>query len=163
MQTFKKLTIEANRHLRLADHMTYVTYPMLKETKLLLSILMNIDKALKKALDAYLHYERLYKRISFFPDDFQTKLDIFQRSAGIRHDLRQYPQLIKEIDSILKKHKESPVEFVKGDKLIICSQDYRTRTLQISDVKTYLIKAKPFIFRLSNILKEDEFNRRRKR
>lgn len=163
MQTFKNLILEANKHLRLADHMTYVTYPMIKDTKLLLSIIDNLDKALKKALDAYLYYERLYKRISFFPEDFNTKIDIFQRSSAIRYNLRQYPPLIKEINFIIKKHKESPVEFIKGDKLVICNGDYRMKVLQVNDVKNYLSKAKPFISQLSNILKEDEIDRRSKR
>ena len=163
MQAFKNLVLEANKHLRLADHMTYVTYPMLKDTKILISILDNLKKALNKALDAYLYYERLYKRISFFPEDFNTKIDIFQRSAAIRYDLRQYPELIKEINFIIKKHKEAPVEFAKGDKLIICNGDYQMKVLQITDVKNYLLKAKPFIFKLSNILKEDEIDRRSKR
>ncbi len=160
MEVFQKLVLEANRHLRLADHMAYVTYPMLKDAKLLLSILDNIDKSLKRALDAYLYYERLYKRISFFPEDFNTKIDLFQRSAGVRYNLRSYPILIKELHFILKKHKESPVEFVKGEKLIICNGDYRMKVLQITDIKNYLGKAKPFILRLNNILKEDGLNRR---
>jgi hypothetical protein len=163
MQGFKNLVLEANKHLRLADHMTYVTYPMLKDTKILISILDNLKKSLNKALDAYLYYERLYKRISFSPKDFTTKIDVFQRSAAIRYNLKQYPQLIKEINFIIKKHKESPVEFSKGDKLVICNGNYKMKILQIKDVKDYLSKAKPFILKLSNILKEDEIDRRSKR
>jgi len=160
MQTFKNLVLEANKHLRLADHMAYVTYPMLKDTKLLISVMDNLDKSLKKALDAYLYYERLYKRISFFPEDLNSKLDVFERSAAIRYDLKSYTQLIRDVHHIMQKHRESPVEFVKNGKLVICYEDYKFKVLEFSDVKIYITKAKPFIFQLSDIIKKDEFNRR---
>ena len=161
MEEFRNLVLEANRKLRLADHMAYITYPMLKETKLLLTVLDNLDKSLKAALNAYLYYERLYKRISPYPEDLKTKLDIFERSAAKRYNLQNYSKLIIEIHNILKKHKESPVAFVKKDKLVICNRDYRMKVLEISDVKNYLSKAKPFILRLSNIQKENNANTRR--
>ena len=163
MEEFKSLVLEANRKLRLADHMAYVTYPMLKETKLLLTILDNIDKSLKVALNAYLHYERLYKRISYNPDDLKSKLELFDRSAARRYNLPGYTKLILEVHLILKKHKEASVAFVKKDKLVICNGNYRMKVLEVADVKNYLSKAKPFISRLSNILKENHANSRRER
>jgi len=161
MQEFRNLVLEAHRKLRLADHMAYITYPMLKETKLLLTILDNLDKSLKLSLNAYLYYERLYKRISIYPDDFKTKLDLFERGPAKRYNLENYSKLIIEIHNILKKHRESPVSFVKKDKLVICNGDYRMKILEISDAKNYLAKAKPFILRLSNIEKENDAPTRR--
>ena len=100
MQEFRNLVLEAHRKLRLADHMAYITYPMLKETKLLLTILDNLDKSLKLSLNAYLYYERLYKRISIYPDDFKTKLDLFERGPAKRYNLENYSKLIIEIHNI---------------------------------------------------------------
>jgi hypothetical protein len=163
MEEFRKLVLEANRKLRLADHMAYITYPMLKETKLLLTVLDNLDKSLKASLNAYLHYERLYKRISPYPDDLKTKLEIFERGPAKRYNLQNYSKLIIEVNNILKKHKESPMAFVKKDKLVICNRDYRMKVLEIADAKNYLAKAKPFILMLSNILKENDADTRRQR
>lgn len=151
MQNFEKLVLDASRHLRLADHLTFVTYPMLKDAKLLLSILDNLDKTFKAGLDAFLYYELLYKRISSFPQDLKSKLDLFQRTSAMRYGLNEYPIIIREIDFLLKKHKESPVEFVKDGRLVICSDSYRLKVIQIEDLKKYLLKAKTFILRLSNI------------
>jgi hypothetical protein len=161
MEKFRNLVLEANRKLRLADHMAHVTYPMLKETKLLLTILNNIDLSLKASLDAYLYYERLYKRISPHSDDLRTKLEIFEKSAAKRYDLQNYSKLIMEVHNILKKHRESPMAFVKKEKLVICNGDYRMKILEISDVKNHLSKAKPFISRLTNVLKENDAYSRR--
>jgi hypothetical protein len=161
MQKFNNLVLEANRKLKLADHMAYVTYPLLKETKLLLTILNNVNKSLLLALDAYLYYDYLYKRISYLPDNLKEKLDIFERSSAKRYELHGYKELILEINELLKKHKESPVSFVKKDKLVICSKNYKIKTLELEDAKTYLSKAKPFILRLHNILKQEHANKRR--
>ncbi len=161
METFRNLVLQANKYFKLADHIAYITYPMLKDAKLLLTIIDNLNKSLQTALDAYLYYERLYKRVSNNPKDLRSKLEIFERSAGKRYNLQDYQKLIKEVHEIIKKHKESPVEFIKKDKLVICTEDYRTKVLQIEDAKNYLAKAKPFILKLNNILKEDELTRRR--
>ncbi len=161
MEEFKNLVLEANKKLQIADHMAYITYPMLKETKLLLTILENLDRSLKAALNAYLHYERLYKRISPYPDHLKTKLEVFERGPARRYSLQNYSRLIIEIHNILQKYKESPVSFTKKEKLVICNGDYRMKVLEISDAKNYLAKAKPFILRLSNILKENDAITRR--
>jgi hypothetical protein len=161
MQKFSNLVLEANKKLKLADHIAYVTYPLLKETKLLLTILENTNKSLILALNAYLHYDHLYKRISHIPESLGDKLDIFERSSAKRYNLEGYKQLILEINEILKKHKDAPVAFVKKDKLVICSKNYKIKTLEIEDAKMYLSKAKPFILRLHNILKQEHANKRR--
>lgn len=161
MQKFNDLVLEANKKLKLADHIAYVTYPLLKETRLLLTIVDNINKSLILALNAYLYYDYLYKRISFFPDNLKEKLDIFERSSAKRYELHGYKQLILEINGLLKKHKEAPVAFAKKDKLVICSKNYKIKTLELEDAKIYLSKAKPFILRLHNILKQEHANKRR--
>ncbi len=161
MQKFNNFVLEANKKFKLADHIAYVTYPLLKETKLLLTILENTNKSLILALNAYLYYDYLYKRISYVPDKLEEKLDIFERSSAKRYDLVGYKQLILETNEILKKHKDAPVAFVKKDKLVICSKNYKIKTLEIKDAKMYLSKAKPFISRLHNILKQEHENKRR--
>ena len=57
MQKFNNFVLEANKKFKLADHIAYVTYPLLKETKLLLTILENTNKSLILALNAYLYYD----------------------------------------------------------------------------------------------------------
>ena len=93
----------------------------------------------------------------------KTKLEIFERGPAKRYNLQNYSKLIIEVNNILKKHKESPMAFVKKDKLVICNRDYRMKVLEIADAKNYLAKAKPFILMLSNILKENDADTRRQR
>ena len=51
-----------------ADHLIYVTYPLLKDKKLLLKILLETKNAIIYSLNAILQYEYLFKRIKLNTD-----------------------------------------------------------------------------------------------
>ena len=78
MEDFLELLSEANRAFKTADHLTYVTYPLVQETKLLIAIVENLYSALIKSIEAILEYDQLYKRISLLPQDPQSRLEIFK-------------------------------------------------------------------------------------
>tara|TARA_Y100000310_G_scaffold320097_1_gene376150 strand:+ start:2509 stop:3003 length:495 start_codon:yes stop_codon:yes gene_type:complete len=163
MEKFKSLVLEANKSLKLADHMIYVTYPLIKDNKLLIHILENIDKSMKSAIDAFIRYDRIYKRIRANPQSFVEKVDIFSRISSKRYPFSQSDfDFIEEVDDLVRKHKESPVEFVKGDKFVICFDDYKTKILTLEKVKHMISKAKPFIFKLNNILSDERILRESK-
>ena len=164
MEKFRDLVLEANKALKLADHLLYVTYPLIKDNKLLISILENIDKSIKKAIDAFIRYDLIYKRIRSDPVSFREKLILFSKISFRRYDFKEDDfEFIEKIDDILRKHKESPVEFVRGDKFVICYDNYKTKILTVEEVKKYIFKAKPFILKLNNILQNDELLRRIKK
>jgi len=48
MEKFRNLVIEANKHFKVADHMTYVSYNLIKDLKILLNIVNNLDKSMRK-------------------------------------------------------------------------------------------------------------------
>lgn len=160
MDSFKNLVLETNKHYRLADHIANVTYPLIKDSRLLLSMLDNLDKCVRCALDAFLYYEKINDKISVFPEELPIKLQVFSKTAAIRHNVNGFQILIREITETLTKHKESPVEFIKDNRLYMYNREYKARTLDIKDVKLYLLKAKPFIVQLNNIYRQYEHDRR---
>jgi len=70
MEEISNALKDANRLLRIADHLTYVTYPLVKDNKLIIAIAESLNGAMIKAMDALLYYDRYYKRIMHFPSDF---------------------------------------------------------------------------------------------
>ena len=54
------------------------------------------------------------------------------------------------------ERKKSPLEFVRKDRFVICSENYRLRTLSIADIRSYLSKAKLFIEGMDNIINKNE-------
>jgi hypothetical protein len=156
MEKLKSLAFEANKSLRLADHLLHVTYPLAKDNKLLISILNSLDKSVKFAIDAFIRYDQIYKRVRSDPDTYREKLRLFSKISSIRYGFLQSDfDFLEEIDDIIKKHNESPIEFSRKDKFIICYNDYKTKELTLDYVKSGFVKAKSFIVKLNYILEKD--------
>ena len=77
MEKFQELRDSAGKKLQIADYMLTMTYPLVKDQKLLLSAVENLFLAYSYSISSLLHYERLFKRIPPFPDDFSSKIDLF--------------------------------------------------------------------------------------
>jgi len=153
MEKLKVLLDEANKSIKSASHMLYVTYPLVKDTKLFMGILENINKALQLSMNALLYYERMYKRINPFHDNFNVKLDVFRRVVSRRYNIsNDVPNLIMEINEIIRNRKAAPIEIAKKTEFVICDKEYRTRALKHEELKNYFLKAKVFILQTSNIV-----------
>jgi len=53
----------ATKSLQTADHLTYVTFPLLKEQRLLLKVLEELQEAVVNTINAILQYEYSNRRI----------------------------------------------------------------------------------------------------
>ena len=67
MEKFQENLVQAIKNLQIADHMAYVTYPLINEKRLLLKIFDEIYKSIISCINAILNYEYLYKRIKLSP------------------------------------------------------------------------------------------------
>ncbi len=153
MENVLRLVDKANKALQTADHLTYVTYPLLKETKLVITIIENLYNALEAGMNAFLTYEKLYKRIYNLPDSFESRIDLFKKVAQRYNINRDIILLIKDLKKITDYRRKSPIEFVRRDKLVICSDSYKTKMINHETVKNYLNKAKPFFIRLNKVFR----------
>ncbi len=146
MEEIKRYVFEANNAFRTADHLAYVSYPLLKDNKLLLAITQNLYVAGLKGMDAVLNYERFYKRLNALPLDFDSKMHLFEKNinnVNIRHDVCK---IIKDLRFIINQHRNSPVEFSRREKFVICSDDYSTmKTIDIDMLKTYIVVMREFL------------------
>lgn len=157
MEKFQEARDKAVKNLKIADHMIGVTYPLLKDNKLLLAAMENLFLSLSNAMNAILYYDRLFKRVPPFADTFDVKFNLFKNMCAPRYNLKPaHAQLIKEIRNILVCHKKSPVEFSRKDTFVICSSDYRLRTITQKELKEYLGEAKVFIQLMSGIVQQNE-------
>jgi len=156
MDEVLKLASQAKRMYETADHLTYVTFPVVNEIRLLATITENLHTALVHGMNAVLQYDRLYKRIPPLNSDFNSRFEVFKTKCVPRYNLdRSVILLIQDLGEIIEKRKESPMEFQRKDKFVICSHDYRMKTLSLSKVKEYLAQSKPFFSRLDTIFNKN--------
>jgi len=146
MEKFQISIQNAKKNIRIADHMLVMTYPLIKDPKLLLSVLENINQAITNSISSILEYERIFKRIPPYQESFDSKLNMFRSKIMSRYGLNQeYLNLILEVNEILREHKKSPIEFSRDDRFVICSENYRMKTVGIPDLKKNIAKTKMFI------------------
>lgn len=158
MEHFQELRKQARDHILKADHMLIMTYPLLNEPKILVSVTNNLLKAIDYAMTSVLEYERLFKRIpSFAEDNFDSKFFVFRDKIMKRYSLNpEHIKLIINLKELVKAHSTSTMEFSRKGKFIICSDDYELRTLTSSDLKKYMTKAKVFIDDMYRLTQEND-------
>lgn len=145
MEKFQLLREEASKNYRMADHMLSVTYPLIQDTKLLLGVTENIFLALVQAMSSLLYYERLFKLVPHFNDDFESKFHTLHQKRIHYNISQEYFNLMIELKEIILLHKTSPVEFRKKDRFIICTNNYKVKAITAYQLKNYLKKTREFL------------------
>jgi len=157
MEKFQEVREKAKKHIKIADHMISVTFPLVKDNKLLLAVIENIFLAYTNAIGSLLYFERVFKRIPPFQDNFESKFMMFKEMCVQKYKIdRNYIADIQDLKNIILSHKKSPIEFTRKDRFVICSNNYTLETISISNIKKYLDKAKLFIEEINNITSKDE-------
>ena len=163
MERYQEAKQRALRSISVADHMLTMTYPLLQDPKLLLAVMQNIFLGLTKSIGALLYFERMYKRVPPFHDNFESKFNLFKMKCINRYNIpREYLKVIMDIKEVVYENKESPITFSRKDKFVICSDKYNLKTLSLKEIKSYLEKAKLFIHQMCSIIEKNEriFGRR---
>ncbi|MBD3253431.1 hypothetical protein GF386_06870 [Candidatus Pacearchaeota archaeon] len=149
MERFKEDLKQAIKNIKIADHMTYVTLPLVNEKRLILKIFDEIHKSIINCINASLNYEYLYKRIKLY-NSRDKNIETFLKKCAKNYSLtNQQIEKIKEILIINKKHKQSAMEFVKKEKVIILSDNLKTKYLDIEIIKEYLLLTKELFIKLN--------------
>lgn len=158
MDNFKNLIFEATKSFNTADHLAYVTYPAVNDTKLISLVAEHLLTALTKGMDALLYIERQYKRIPLYPDSFEVKLDLFEKIISRYGINKEFIALMQDLKEIIDCKQNSPVEFTRKDKLIMCSETYRLKTVTLEKIKKDVSYVKAYI-QILNIIQEQYDNR----
>lgn len=157
MEKFQELRAISRKKIGIADHMLTQTYPLIQDPKLLLAVLENVFLALANSMGAILHYERLFKRIPPFQDNFDSKYNMFRAKIVDKYGIeRKYVEVINEVKDMIVQHRKSPVEFTRKDKLVICNGDYKMKTISVDNIKQYIADTKEFIVMAQRITARDE-------
>ncbi|GAJ08281.1 unnamed protein product, partial [marine sediment metagenome] len=76
MEKFLENLQEAQKTIQVIDHMIYVTFPLIKDKKILTKILTETKSAITNCINSILQYEYLYKRVNLYKDA-KTNFRIF--------------------------------------------------------------------------------------
>jgi len=153
MEKFIEYLDEAKKKIQTVDHLIYITFPLIKDKRLLLKILLETKIAISKCINSILQYDYLYKKINLYKKS-ETNFKIFKEQCALRYQItKEEINLITELFDIVQKHKESPFEFIKNEKVIILSENSRYKTITIEKIKEFLILAKSILKKTTETIK----------
>ncbi len=154
MERFQEVRDRAKTLIRNADHMLTMTYPLIRDPKLLLVVAENVLNSCEAAITALLHYERFQRTLPPFHDSFETKLQLFKHNCMRKYSINaEGVRFVEEMRGLLLNHKSSPMEFARKDMYVICSDKYSMKTVSAQQLKQNIAKAKRF---LSEVLRPME-------
>ena len=141
----KSLLKKAFDHFQTAEHLYHTTLPVAKEPKLLLAIVKSISNSLEYFIQFILEQEKMPS-----PEGLLQKINTLRPVTDKHHLSNQDIVFMLRIQEILHLQKQSPVEFKRGDKRIICSEDYDLEILSPKEIENFLQHLKKILQQAKN-------------
>lgn len=139
-----------------AYHLVYRTFPLVRDPKLLLGAIDNLAQSLEHSMESVLSYERELRLIPAFLPSFQSKLNAFQIRSMKRNKIpKDFVKTLLHLKDILVLHKQSPMVFQRGNKLVICSPGYQMQTISLKTLKEYIDQTKEYLDLIDSVIKID--------
>lgn len=137
----------AEKNIKTADHLIYSSFPLLKDKRILIKSIKEINLAMNHLINSILQYEFLKKKIKLFKDPRKNFKTFVENCAEEYKITNEEITKIIQTSEIAKKQKESPMEFIRNKKVIIFSTEMDPTQIEIEEIKELLLITK-------NILKK---------
>ena len=135
---FLESLIEIEKLWKSADHIVYVTLPVVKDPKLLLVALNDLHIFMIKSISLILKFEYFYKRVILYEDSKKNLEEFFRKCAGKYGLNGEDIESIREIIMLGKKHKESGFEIAKDNRVLIFDDEYGKSELNKEKLKNFI-------------------------
>ncbi len=137
---------QALKHVKAAEHLVTVSYPLTHDAKLLLGAVEDIFLACTSAMTAVLQHDRTGKLVPPFNNTFDGKYVIFRERCMPRYKFnRNCLTLMQELKELVMMHQKCPVEFRRKDCYVLCDKSYNTKTVTLQHIKEYIKHCKSFL------------------
>ena len=86
MENYHELLNKAKKEIDSSDHLLFVTYNIVKDSKFVFSVTNQLIDAVKYAIEALLEFERKSKLIEPYPKQFNFMVDTFKKKVSERRE-----------------------------------------------------------------------------
>ena len=109
-----------------------------RNKNLMLITLEELEKAIRNCISSILHYDYELKRVKLYKDSKLNFREFEVKSSKNFSISQREMEIIKEILNAFKEHKESPMEFMKKEEIIIMSDNQRITRISMERLTTFL-------------------------
>jgi hypothetical protein len=143
-------------NLNIADQLLNNTYPLIREPKLLISVLEHLSQAFENIIIATLQYEKEdVTTLENIQSNFNTLIQLFEQNIINKYNLdKEIIPFILNIRTTLEKHKNANIEFTKKETFIISDNEYNITTLNVNEMEQTLLQSKRYIDNIIIIIKQ---------
>ena len=125
MERYDECISKAKQSLLIGEQVLKITFPLLKENKLLLVVLERIHDSHIQMLQGVLTYERERRTIPPFQANFESMCNMLE----LRLEKKYSPagkeiELLKIVAQTIKFHKDAVIAFSRKNTLILASDKY---------------------------------------
>ena len=145
MEKYQENLQRALSNLKIADHIIYVTYPIIKDKRLLLKSLEQLYESLIFTIETILQYDYLWRRIRLTGNSKEDFKVFTNKSAKMHNITDNEMHELSDFLELVNSHKKSSMEFKRQEKIIILSDNLKTSSLDIEKLKYYLNFSKRII------------------
>ncbi|MBI2045318.1 hypothetical protein HYT23_04640 [Candidatus Pacearchaeota archaeon] len=142
---------EAEKIIKAIDHMLYVTYPLIKDKRLLIKILKESKNSIFLCISAALQYEYIQKRIRLYEDsrrNFSAFIECSKKYGIKSEEIKK----ILELSDIIDSHKSSSIELYKNGKLVILSENMSQKSVSLEKTKEFLQLSKEIFRKIKSFI-----------
>ena len=145
---------ESDRMIKAIDHLLYVTYPLVRDKRMLLKIMIETKKTIVSCINTILKYEYVNKSIELSRDS-KSNLKLFFEKCAPKYEISKIEmKLALDLFELAEMHRQSQMEFLKDNKVVILSQNMSEKYLTIDKSKEFLNLAKNILQKTKDHLSE---------
>jgi len=98
--------------------------------------------AVANCINSILQHEYIFKRITLYKNT-KTNFRTFNEKCSQKYKItKEEIESILELFDLVEKHKQSSMEFVRNEKIVILSENLKPKTITIEKTKEFLLLAK---------------------
>ncbi len=156
MENYQELINKAQKEIDSSDHLLFVTYNIVKDSKFVFSVTNQLIDAVKYALEALLEFERKSKLIEPYPKQFNFMVDTFKKKVAERREFEEKTLIfLNKLVSMEQTIDSSSLNFRRGDTYVLADEEFGTQSIELQTIKSYFSSAQEFVSKVGDIIEQD--------
>ena len=156
MENYHELINKAQKEIDSSDHLLFVTYNIVKDSKFVFSVTNQLIDAVKYALEALLEFERKSKLIEPYPKQFNFMVETFKKKVAERREFEEKTlSFLNKLVTMEQTIDTSSLHFRRGDTYVLADEDFGTQSIELQTIKSYFSSAQEFVTKVGDIIEQD--------